>query len=104
MGGKPEVALIMEYVGIPLDQFFSLNKGKFSEKHIIQMLYNILSSLHSIHEAGVMHRDIKPQNLLVNKQLEVFFCDFGLAATFEDDSKHILELKSKKEIAKYLKK
>jgi serine/threonine protein kinase len=32
-----------------------------------------------IHAAGVIHRDIKPQNLLVNEKCDLRICDFGLA-------------------------
>lgn len=38
-----------------------------------------MKGLSAVHQAGVIHRDIKPQNLLVNEKLELRICDFGLA-------------------------
>ena len=43
-------------------------------------VYQICRALHSIHDLGVCHRDIKPQNLLVNSEThELKLCDFGSA-------------------------
>ncbi|EYE91865.1 mitogen activated protein kinase [Aspergillus ruber CBS 135680] len=41
--------------------------------------YQILRGLRYIHSAGVIHRDLKPQNLLVNNNCDLKICDFGLA-------------------------
>ena len=35
--------------------------------------------MHAIHSAHVLHRDLKPGNLLVNKNCDLKICDFGLA-------------------------
>lgn len=38
-----------------------------------------MRGLKFIHSAGIAHRDIKPRNLLVNKNADLKICDFGLA-------------------------
>eukprot|EP00760_Papus_ankaliazontas_P022828 PhM_4_TR19036/c0_g1_i1/m.63268 len=55
------------------------------DEHIQYMLYNILRALNYLHSAGVAHRDIKPQNILVNDQCDTVLCDFGLAREVSDD-------------------
>lgn len=37
----------------------------------------ILQGLQAVHSQGLMHRDLKPQNLLVNKEGLLKICDFG---------------------------
>ncbi|KAK2829435.1 hypothetical protein Q7C36_017425 [Tachysurus vachellii] len=54
--------------------------------HIKVFLYQILRGLKYLHSAGILHRDIKPGNLLVNSNCLLKICDFGLARVEEPDS------------------
>ena len=49
------------------------------EIHCKYVLYNILCGLKYIHSAGILHRDMKSANILVNEDCTVKICDFGLA-------------------------
>ena len=50
-----------------------------TDAHFQSFVYQILCGLKYIHSANVLHRDLKPGNLLVNADCELKICDFGLA-------------------------
>jgi serine/threonine protein kinase len=50
-----------------------------SEEHCQFFLYQILRGVKYIHSRNVIHRDLKPRNLLVNSNCDLKICDFGLA-------------------------
>ncbi|GEQ67261.1 hypothetical protein JCM33374_g925 [Metschnikowia sp. JCM 33374] len=52
---------------------------QFSEFHIRNFLYQILCGVKYIHSANVVHRDLKPGNILVSSRGILKICDFGLA-------------------------
>mmetsp|Transcript_8143 Transcript_8143/g.20208 ORF Transcript_8143/g.20208 Transcript_8143/m.20208 type:complete len:384 (-) Transcript_8143:552-1703(-) len=55
------------------------SKQPLTDEHFKYFLYQILRGVHAIHSAHVLHRDLKPGNLLVNKNCDLKICDFGLA-------------------------
>ena len=53
--------IVLEYEETDLQKVIeSVPKLKFSEAHLIKILYNMLCAMNYIHSAGIMHRDIKP--------------------------------------------
>jgi len=60
------------------------SKQPLSEAHTRYFLYQILSGMRSVHARNVLHRDLKPGNVLVNKNCDVKICDFGLARGMAD--------------------
>lgn len=76
------IFLVMDYVDYDLRKMLKKlyrNSQPFSEEHIIIILYNMLCTLNFIHSAGLIHRDIKPDNILINGSCVTKLCDFGLA-------------------------
>ena len=54
-----------------------------TDAHFQSFIYQTLCGLKYIHSANVLHRDLKPGNLLVNADCELKICDFGLARSAE---------------------
>jgi serine/threonine protein kinase len=46
-------------------------------RHLPHMAYRLISALHYIHQLQIIHRDIKPDNILMDHQNNVFLADFG---------------------------
>jgi len=52
---------------------------ELTEEHVQFFIYQVLRGLKYMHSANVIHRDLKPRNLLVNSNCDLKICDFGLA-------------------------
>lgn len=61
------------------------SKLKLEEDHYRFFSYQILRGLSYLHAADILHRDLKPQNLLVNNNCDLKICDFGLARVMTSD-------------------
>ncbi|MBR5344202.1 MAG: Stk1 family PASTA domain-containing Ser/Thr kinase [Clostridia bacterium] len=71
--------LVMEYVpGQTLKQVIQ-EKGRLPAQIAVAVTIRILSALQHAHENGIVHRDIKPQNILVNEDGLIKVADFGIA-------------------------
>ena len=77
--------IVMECMQTDMKKIFnSVPQVELSEQHIITLIYNFLCSLNFIHTANLIHRDIKPGNLLVDSDCKVKICDFGLSRSVPD--------------------
>ena len=78
-GGPPAVFLVMELVeGSTLRDFLNEN-GSLSVEQTIQFITPVLSALAAAHLIGIIHRDVKPENILISKDGRIKVADFGLA-------------------------
>lgn len=71
--------LIMEYVQGQTLKDVILEKGRLSVQSAVQITIRILSALQHAHQNGIIHRDIKPQNILMQEDGHVKVADFGIA-------------------------
>ena len=80
--------IIFEYFskGCLFDYLY-YKKGGFTELHSKFIFNKILKGIESCHNAGICHRDIKIENILINEKFEPKICDFGFATKND----HLLE-------------
>ncbi|MEK7757120.1 MAG: serine/threonine-protein kinase, partial [Planctomycetota bacterium] len=74
----------MEYVeGIPLDAY--LSSRTLSVDETIQLLLQVCDGVNYAHQHGVIHRDLKPTNVIVDSHGKAHILDFGLAKRIVDE-------------------
>ena len=73
-----DIYLVSELMGTDLHRIIR-SKQALSEEHHQYFIYQSLRALKYIHSANILHRDLKPGNLLVNGNCDLMICDFGLA-------------------------
>ncbi len=77
--GIPAVFIVMELVdGHTLREYLN-ERGKIGVTDGIKFLLPVLSALGAAHRLGIVHRDVKPENILVSKEGRIKITDFGLA-------------------------
>ncbi|KAJ6621371.1 kinase-like domain-containing protein [Mycena sp. CBHHK59/15] len=84
-----EIYIFMEPMEADLHQIIKSGQTLTSE-HVQYFVYQILRGMKFVHSASVIHRDLKPGNLLVNADCELKICDFGLSRGHENAS-HLTE-------------
>ena len=80
---RENTCLVMSLYDCSLYDYI-ITKEKLSISKINSIIYQLVNILNSIHDNGVIHRDIKPQNIMV-KVGELYLIDFGFSTFFIDD-------------------
>ncbi|KAK6748490.1 hypothetical protein RB195_001233 [Necator americanus] len=73
------LTLVFEYVDRDLKQYMDVCNNVLSMNNIKLFLFQLLRGLAYCHQRRVLHRDLKPQNLLITAKGELKLADFGLA-------------------------
>jgi eukaryotic-like serine/threonine-protein kinase len=77
--------ITMEFIeGVDLRKLLFAH-GKFSPAETVQMIRQICQALEAAHSVGVIHRDLKPQNIMQDKHGRLLVMDFGLARSVESE-------------------
>jgi serine/threonine-protein kinase len=79
--------IVMEYVeGLTLKQFFESNGRKINISQAILLVKQILSAVGHAHANGIIHRDVKPQNIMILEDGTVKVTDFGIARFLKNET------------------
>jgi serine/threonine-protein kinase len=83
--------IVMEYIeGITLKEYIE-QQGYINWKDAVHFLTQILRALQHAHDKGIIHRDIKPQNIMLLQNGTIKVTDFGIARFSRGDTKTLTE-------------
>ncbi|KAG2303030.1 hypothetical protein Bca52824_031681 [Brassica carinata] len=85
-----DVYLVYELMDTDLHQIIKSSQS-LSDDHCKYFLFQLLRGLKYLHSANILHRDLKPGNLLVNANCDLKICDFGLARTSQGNEQFMTE-------------
>ncbi|MFE3455109.1 protein kinase [Nonomuraea sp. NPDC059194] len=78
-GAGATVYLVMKFVdGEPLDRLLQ-RLGRIAPEPAMELIAQAASALQAVHDQGIVHRDVKPGNLLVQRDGTLVLTDFGIA-------------------------
>src|SRR5579885_1365855 len=75
--------IVMDYIDGQSLKYHMLQEGQMDPLHALNYAHQIAEGLDAAYKQGVVHRDIKPQNILINSSDMVKITDFGLARSRE---------------------
>eukprot|EP01136_Pigoraptor_vietnamica_P036101 Opistho-1_new@102195 len=76
---KRKLHLVFEFIDRTVLDELDSNPNGLDEMTVKQILYQILKAVNFCHAHNIIHRDVKPENILVSKKGIVKLCDFGFA-------------------------
>lgn len=94
--------IVMEYVkGQTLRDIIKVN-GALSQRDCEQVMLGVLNALDYSHRMGIIHRDIKPGNIMISEQGVVKVMDFGIARALDDSAATMTQSQGVVGTAQYL--
>ncbi|KAJ8957464.1 hypothetical protein NQ314_006541 [Rhamnusium bicolor] len=82
MQSTDKLYLVFEYLDLDLKRYLDNTKRQIEKELVRSYMKQLVEALAYMHSHRILHRDLKPQNLLVDKEGHIKLADFGLSRSF----------------------
>ncbi|MBF6328685.1 Stk1 family PASTA domain-containing Ser/Thr kinase [Nocardia transvalensis] len=100
--GGPLPYIVMEYVDGETLRDIVRGKGPLPPRRAMEIIADVCAALDFSHKNGIVHRDMKPANIMINRQGAVKVMDFGIARAIADSSNPMTQTAAVIGTAQYL--
>ncbi|MFF7938289.1 Stk1 family PASTA domain-containing Ser/Thr kinase [Nocardia gamkensis] len=100
--GGPLPYIVMEYVDGDTLRDIVRGKGPLPPRRAMEIIADVCAALDFSHKAGIVHRDMKPANIMINRSGAVKVMDFGIARALADNSNPMTQTAAVIGTAQYL--
>jgi serine/threonine-protein kinase len=100
--GGPLPYIVMEYVDGETLRDMVRGKGPLPPRRAMEIIADVCAALDFSHKNGIVHRDMKPANIMINRQGAVKVMDFGIARAIADSSNPMTQTAAVIGTAQYL--
>jgi len=85
VGFDEKTIVVEEYIEGELLSHLTEQNKKLSKKQIVSLSVQILSILSKLHENQLIHKDVKPDNIMIDKSGQPWLIDYGIARIYRQD-------------------